>query len=195
MIITGKSIAFYLDLVAHLLDDVSENTRVEALEYRDVAIWEVEPALRDMQILCAGTMGTKGLYHAKIRPAPEYSLPHEQWFTTADILEQELGLDDQPRLLMLHEQEETGLIVKAEFLFQDVGLDDQPRLLMLHEQEDRARLHAIWARTDLETMTLRPDSFTYRAHERAARAIEAALGHETVPGRHDSGISDPGAAP
>lgn len=162
MIITGKSIAFYLDLVAHLLDDVSENTRVEALEYRDVAIWEVEPALRDMQILCAGTMGTKGLYHAKIRPSPEYSLTRAQWFTAADILEQELGLDDQPRLLMLH------------------------------GQENRAHLHAIWARTDLETMTLRSDSFTYRAHERAARAIETALGHETVPGRHDSGISDPG---
>jgi len=165
MIITGKSIAFYLELVSHLLDDVSENTRVEALEFRDVAIWEVEPALRDMEILCAGTMGTKGLYHAKIRPAPDYSLARDQWFTAADILEQELGLDDQPRLLMLH------------------------------EQKDRAHLHAIWARTDLETMTLRPDSFTYCAHERAARAIESALGHETVPGRHATGIGDPEGDP
>ena len=169
MIITGKSIAFYLELVSHLLDDVAENTRIEALEFRDVAIWEVEPALRDMEILCAGTMGTKGLYHAKIRPAPDYSLSRDQWFTAADILEQELGLDDQPRLLMLH------------------------------EQGDRAHLHAIWARTDIETMTLRPDSFTYRAHERAARAIEAALGHEAVPGRHatcvDDPEGDPGTAP
>lgn len=165
MIITGKSIAFYLDLVAHLLDDVSENTRVEALEYRDVAIWEVEPALRDMQILCAGTMGTKGLYHAKIRPAPEYSLPHEQWFTTADILEQELGLDDQPRLLMLH------------------------------EQEDRALMCAIGEAVGAQGHRLKVGARPYRMKTRAARAIEAALGHETVPGRHDSGISDPGAAP
>ena len=165
MIVTGKSIAFYLDLVTRLLDDVSENTRVEALEYRDVAVWEVEAALRDMNMLVAGTQGTKGLYHAKIRPAPGYGLTRDQWFMAADILEQELGLDDQPRLLMLH------------------------------EQADSAHLHAIWARTDIETLTLRSDSFSYRAHERAARAIEAALGHETVPGRRNTGIGDPGAAP
>jgi len=153
MIITGNSIGFSLDLVTRLLDDVSENTRVEALEYRYFVLEDVEHALRHMQALTAGTIGWKGIYHAKIRPAPEYSLTHEQWIEAADTLEQELGLDDQPRLLMLHEQEE------------------------------RAHLHAIWARTDIETLKLRSDSHSYCAHERAARALEAAFGHEIVPSR------------
>lgn len=155
MIITGNSITFSLDLVRRLLDDTVENTGIEALEYRDVPIWEVEHALRHMQILSAGTKGTKGLYHAKIRPAPEYSLTHDQWVAATDILEAELGLDDQPRVIILHEQDE------------------------------RAHLHVIWARTDIDTLTLRPDSFTYAAHERAARAIEVLFGHDPVPSWRD----------
>jgi len=155
MIITGKSIAFSLDLMRRLLDDTAENTGIEALEYRDVPVWEVEHALRHMQILCTATKGTKGLYHAKIRPAPDYTLTHEQWLHAADVLEAELGLDGQPRLIVLH------------------------------EQDDRAHLHVIWARTDLDTLTLRTDSFTYAAHERAARAIEAVFGHDPVPSWRD----------
>ena len=73
----------------------------------------------------------------------------------------------------------------ADVLEQERGYDDLPRVLVLHEQGDRAHLHAIWGRTDIDTMTLRPDSFTYAKHERAARALESAFGHEAVPSRRE----------
>ena len=106
MIITGKSIGFSLDLVTRLLDDVAENTHVEPLHFRHVVLEDVEHALRHMQALTAATMGWKGIYHAKIRPDPKYSLNRDQWLHAADVLEQELGFDDQPRAVILHQQDE-----------------------------------------------------------------------------------------
>lgn len=157
MIITGNSIEFSLDLVTRLLDDVSENRRVEPLEFRDVPVWEVEHALRHMQTLATGTLGSKGIYHAKIRPAPKYTLTPDQWLHAADVLEHELAFESLPRAVILH------------------------------EQDAAAHVHALWARTDLDTLTLRSDAFTYGKHERAARALEAAFGHEAVPSWRDPG--------
>lgn len=161
MIITGQSTSFNLDLLTRLLDDVSDNTRVEPLHFRHVVLEDVEHALRHMQALTAGTMGWKGIYHAKIRPAPKYSLTRDQWLHAADVLEQELGFDDQPRVVILH------------------------------EKGDAAHIHALWARTDLDTLTLLSDAFTYGKHERAARALEAAFGHEVVPSWRDPGPPAP----
>ncbi|WP_374142216.1 hypothetical protein [Sphingomonas sp.] len=45
-------------------------------------------------------------------------------------------------------------------------------------------MHVVWARTDLDTMTLRSDSQNYHAHERASLRLEQEFGHELVPGKH-----------
>ena len=115
-------------------------------------------AFRDWQTLAEGTrQGEYGLYHAQISPAPKYAqtMTPEQWKRAADILGEELGLQGQPRALVLH-----------------AGKDDRPHL------------HVVWSRTDIDEMKFRSDSFNYQAHERASHRMELEFGQEFVPGKH-----------
>jgi hypothetical protein len=115
-------------------------------------------AFRDWQTLAEGTQqGRDGLYHAQISPAPQYAktMTPEQWKRAADILGEELGLQNQDRALILH-----------------AGTDDRPHL------------HVVWARTDIDAMKLISESFNYPAHERASQRMELEFGQEFVPGKH-----------
>ena len=111
-------------------------------------------ALRDWQFLSTGTRGSKGLYHANIDPDAKYKMTPEQWMRSVDVLEKELGFEGQPRAVVMH------------------------------EKHGREHIHVVWQRTDIDTMTLVPDSYNYRAHERASLALEKEFGHEHVPGKH-----------
>jgi hypothetical protein len=111
-------------------------------------------AFRDWQLLSTGTRGTKGLYHANIDPDARYQMTPEQWQRAVDVLEKELGFEGQPRAVVMH------------------------------EKHGRQHVHVVWQRTDIETMKLIPDSFNYKAHERASLALEQEFGHEIVPGKH-----------
>lgn len=152
MIIKGKSRAAPVRLAKHL-ERTDTNEHVEMLEFRDVPLENLEHALRHMQMLTAGTRGFKGLYHANIDPHADYPMTREQWERCADVLEQELGLDGQPRVIVMH------------------------------KKEGREHIHVVWARTDIDTLTLRSDSFTYGKHERASARLEEEFGHEHVPGK------------
>jgi hypothetical protein len=48
----------------------------------------------------------------------------------------------------------------------------------------RTVTHVVWQRTDIDTMTLRSDSWNYRAHEVASRTLEQEFGHAFTPGKH-----------
>src|SRR5579863_9645703 len=115
--------------------------------------------LRDWQAFTEGTkQGRDGLYHAEISPAPEYAakMTPEQWIKSADFLGEEMGLQDQPRLIVLH-----------------AGTDG------------RKHMHVVWARTDIDAMKIISDSYNYVAHEKASHRMELEFGHEFVPGKHD----------
>jgi patatin-like phospholipase/acyl hydrolase len=114
----------------------------------------LDEALRDWQTLSEGTRGTKGLYHVNIDPAEGYVMSLEQWHHCVEVLEKELAFDGQPRAVVMH------------------------------QKHGRQHLHVVWARTDIDTMTLRSDSMNYLAHERASQAMELEFGHEPVPGKH-----------
>ncbi|MCP4305067.1 MAG: relaxase/mobilization nuclease domain-containing protein, partial [bacterium] len=153
MIIKGSSRAAPKRLAKHLLrGDTNERVEIIASDY--TATQNLNEALLEMQALTAGTRGFKGLYHANIDPHGDYNMTEEQWFRAVDVLEEELGLQHQPRV-----------VVK-------------------HQKNGREHLHVVWARTDIETMTLRSDSNTYMAHERASHRLEDEFGHEHVPGAH-----------
>jgi hypothetical protein len=113
---------------------------------------------RDWQVLTEGTkQGRDGLYHAEISPEGRYAdtMTPEQWKRAADILGEELGLQGQPRAVVLHG-----------------GTDG------------RKHLHVVWARTDIEEMKLVSDSYNYVAHEKASQRMELEFGQEFVPGKH-----------
>lgn len=152
MIIKGASRAGPSQLARHL-QRADTNERVELIQL-DSPTGDLHEALRDWQFISTGTRGTKGLYHANIDPDARYTMTADQWKIAVDRLEQELGLDGQPRAVVLH------------------------------EKHGRQHIHVVWQRTDIDTMKLVPDSFNYLAHERASLALEQAFGHEIVPGKH-----------
>ncbi|KQX22769.1 hypothetical protein ASD39_07450 [Sphingomonas sp. Root50] len=111
-------------------------------------------AFRDWQTYTIATKGKLGLYHANIDPDAKYQMTPAQWTRAVDILEEELGLQGQPRAVVMH------------------------------EKHGRQHIHVVWSRADMETMTLRSDSQNFQAHERASLRMEQEFGHEIVPGKH-----------
>jgi outer membrane biosynthesis protein TonB len=152
MIIKGGSRAAPGQLAWHL-QRRDTNERVDILELQSPASTLGE-AFRDWQILSEGTRGFKGLYHANIDPAQDYTMTREQWQHAVDVLEKELKLEGQPRAVVMH------------------------------EKFGREHIHVVWARTDIDEMVLRSDSQNYLAHERASQRLEMEFGHEPVPGKH-----------
>lgn len=114
----------------------------------------LKDAFIDWQTLSEGTQGFKGLYHANIDPAKDYVMTPAQWQRAVEVLEEELGFQGQPRAVVMH------------------------------EKRGRQHIHVVWARTDVDKMTLRSDSQNYLAHERASKKLELEFGHEQVPGKH-----------
>ncbi len=152
MIIKGGSRAAPAQLARHLQRrDTNENVHI--LELQSLAP-DLAEAFRDWQTLVEGTRGYKGLYHANIDPAKDYTMTREQWQRAVEVLEKELGLEGQPRAVVLH------------------------------EKHGREHIHVVWARTDIDEMILRSDSQNYQAHERASQRLEQEFGHEHVPGKH-----------
>jgi len=152
MIIKGGSRAAPGQLAWHL-QRRDTNERIEILELQSLT-QTLGQAFRDWQTLTEGTRGTKGLYHANIDPAKDYTMTREQWQRAVEVLERELGLERQPRAVILH------------------------------EKHGREHIHVVWARTDIDRMVLRSDSQNYLAHERASKKLEEEFGHEPVPGKH-----------
>lgn len=152
MIIKGGSRAGPKQLARHLArTDTNEQVRVLEMQWGGDSLGA---AFRDWQTLAAGTRGSKGLYHANIDPAIGYAMTADQWTRAVNVLEKELGLEGQPRAVVMH------------------------------DKNGRQHVHVVWARTDIDTMKMRSDSHNYDAHERASLALEHEFGHEQVLGKH-----------
>lgn len=151
MIIKGKSRAGPSQLARHL-GRADTNERIEILQLDSAGT--TADAFRDWQTYTLATKGTLGLYHANIDPDAKYEMSRDQWLRAVEVLEEELGLQGQPRAIVMH------------------------------EKNGREHIHVVWARTDMDTMKLRSDSMNYQAHERASLRLEQEFGHEQVPGKH-----------
>ena len=152
MIIKGSSRGSPGQLARHLLrTDTTEHVKILEIQSPHDSLKET---FRDWQFLTEGTQGSRGLYHANIDPHGDYAMTPEQWQRSVEVLEKQLGLEGQPRAVVLH------------------------------EKHGREHIHVVWQRTDIDTMTLRSDSWNYLAHERASMALEKEFGHEHVPGKH-----------
>jgi hypothetical protein len=71
----------------------------------------------------------------------------------------------------------------ANQLEHELKLDGQPRFIVEHEKQGRVHRHIVWSRIDEDGHAI-SDSNNFAAHERAARALEKAFGHEPVRGVH-----------
>jgi hypothetical protein len=153
VIIKGGSRAAPKQLAYHL-QRRDTNDRVEILELNALSD-TLEGALYDWQTEAEATRSPnpRGLYHANIDPAEQYTLTPEQRARAVDLLEKELGLQGQPRVVILH------------------------------EKYGREHLHVVWCRTDYEKCILKRDNNNFYAHERVSQQLELEFGHEAVPGK------------
>lgn len=143
---TGRSLA------AHLMKP--ENERVEVLGIRGAALEDLREAIDDWRDYAKGTNCDKPIYHAQLNP--DRDLSREEWETAIGIFEKELGLENYPRAVVLH------------------------------EKEGREHIHLVYSRFDhdpeAEHMRAWSDSWNYPKHERASREIERALGLQKTQG-------------
>src|SRR5579871_708145 len=159
MIVTGECSASPYELAKKLISP-GGRTRVEILELPYPT--NLEDLFVDWQVISEGTLGTQGLYRARICPAPGYPMTPAQWVRGADILGEELGLQEPHH-----------------------------RALVLHDDGERAYLHVVWQRTNIDTWTLCDVGRNYPKHENASRRMEREFGHPPVRGKRAQTGSDP----
>ncbi len=103
-------------------------------------------ALRQFQDMATLTKGAKGLYCLHIDPDGRYAMQGEDWRNVLGIATEELGYENQPRL-----------VVK-------------------HTKDGREHIHAVMQRARYDERrgqwTLIPDGWNYKAHELAARRMD-----------------------
>jgi MobA/VirD2-like, nuclease domain len=153
MIIKGKSRSGGAALGTYLAN-AEKNERAEVLEVRGTVASDPRGALIEMEAYGAGTRCERPIYHGIISPEPPYRLSAEQRMEAVDALEKRLGLNGQPRVVVLH------------------------------EHKGREHLHVAWARVDLDRLKAIPDSHNYRKHEEVARDLERRFGQPRVQGAH-----------
>jgi hypothetical protein len=153
MIIKGNARGNAKWLAGHL-GRTDTNAVAQVLEVRGTVATDMEGAFREIVAVAAGTRCRDALYHANIDPRADEPLSPEQWAAAIDRLEDKLGFEGQPHVVVRH------------------------------IKDGREHVHVVWSRIDAERMLAIPDSFNYPKHEEVARALEREFGHERVQGAH-----------
>ncbi len=165
MIIKGASRGAGGQLASYLSSQ--KNERVHVLEISGTSARDLNGALREMDAARHATRSAKALYHAQVSPDREGSMTPEQWRHAADVLGKKLGLDGQPRAVVLH------------------------------VKDGREHMHIVWSRVDAERGRVISDSKNYRSHEQASRQLEAEFNQKPVQGVHtrQHGLERPARTP
>ena len=156
MVIKGKARGGGKELATYLTRK-GENEHISIMDIRGTSQpGDIHKSLLEMSLTSELTKSDKGLYHAQMNPAygEDKTMTQESWLRAADILEQELGLAGQKRVIVIH------------------------------EKNDRLHAHVVWERYDHEKGIMVSDSYNRYAHNRARRTIEMELGHKITPERN-----------
>jgi Relaxase/Mobilisation nuclease domain len=127
MIIKASNRGGAISLGQHLLK--TENEHVELHEVRGFIADDVMGAFKEAQAMASGTQCKKFLFSVSLNPPQSESVQVELFERAADAIEERLGLQ---------------------------GL---PRVIIFHEKEGRRHAHAVWSRIDTETLTARKLDF------------------------------------
>lgn len=156
MVIRGKTRGNGKQLANYLLTQ-GENEAVTVLGIRGTSQPnDLNKSLLEMSLTSELTKSDKGLYHSQINPAygEDKKMQADDWFKAADILEKELGLENQKRAIVLH------------------------------EKKGRVHAHVVWERYDHEKGVMISDSFSRLAQDRARKAMELEFQQKATPKRN-----------
>ncbi|MBX3568385.1 MAG: relaxase [Rhizobiaceae bacterium] len=121
MILKGSKRGGAADLSRHLLK--AENEHVEVHEIRGFVADNVPDAFKEAQAISLGTKCRKFLFSLALSPPETESVPVRMFEEAIGAIEEKLGLQGQPRVVIFH------------------------------EKEGRRHAHCVWSRIDAQTMT------------------------------------------
>lgn len=116
------------DLAVHLMR-ADDNEHVLVHELRGFASDNLKDAFKETEAISQGTKCRQYLFSMSLNPPQDVAVPVETFTETVDLIEARLGLQGQPRALVVH------------------------------EKEGRRHMHAVWSRIDAQTMTAKQMSF------------------------------------
>lgn len=124
MILKASERAGANNLANHLLRG-DENEHVELHEIRGFVADDLHGALHEARAVSRGTRCKKFLFSLSLSPPEEESVPVDIFEAAIEQIEQELGLNDQPRAIVFH------------------------------EKEGRRHAHCVWSKIDVQEMKAR----------------------------------------
>ena len=148
------------DLAAHLMK-VDDNEHVLVHELRGFASENLRGAFKESEAISRGTKCQQYLFSLSLSPPEAARVSAEEFCATIDRIEERLGLEGQPRAIVLH------------------------------EKEGRRHAHCVWSRIDAETMTAKQMSFYKRKLVGFSRDLYLEHGWEMPRGIEVAGRRDP----
>lgn len=121
MILKGSQRGGGAQLAAHLMND-RDNDHVTVHEIRGFVADDLDGALREAHAVSKGTQCRQFMFSLSINPPKDARV----------------GLDD--------------LVAAADKAGEKLGLQDQPRAIVVHEKNGRRHAHVVWSRIDPEAM-------------------------------------------
>lgn len=147
-------------LALHLLNG-EQNEHIEVAEVRGFMSESVSGAFKEAQALASGTRCQQYLFSVSLSPP-------ETEDVRAEVFE--------------------GAIIAIE---EKLGLEGQPRVVVFHEKEGRRHAHAVWSRIDADTMTAKQLSFFKSKLRDISKALYLENGWKMPKGLMDSKERDP----
>lgn len=120
MILHGNQRGGAKDLALHLLKD--ENEHVEVHELRGFISEDLVAALHEAYAVSRGTKAKQFLFSLSLNPPPRENVSTQDFEDAINLVEDKLGLNNQPRAVVFH------------------------------EKEGRRHAHAVWSRTNVAEM-------------------------------------------
>ena len=122
MILEGNQRGSAAEMARHLMD-LKENDHVEIHEVSGFLSDDVHEAFHEMHASARGTKCRQFMFSVSLNPPHNEKVPIEYFEQALNDIEEKLGLENQPRIMVFH------------------------------EKEGRRHAHCVWSRIDSESMT------------------------------------------
>jgi hypothetical protein len=160
MILKASQRANGQNLAVHLMR-ADDNEHVQLYELRGFTGSNLKDAFKEAEAVSLGTKCKQYLFSVSLNPPEGTALSTEHFADTADRIERQLGLEGQPRALVIH------------------------------EKEGRRHAHCVWSRIDAETMTAKQMSFFKSKLVGLSRDLYLENGWQLPRGLAQSGQKNP----
>ena len=121
MILVGSQRAGATALADHLMND-NDNDHLSVVELRGFVSDNLHGALNEAHAISKATQCKQFMFSLSLNPPQDHIATKDEFIAAADRAEHSLGLNDQPRAIVIH------------------------------EKEDRRHAHVVWSRIDADEM-------------------------------------------